>query len=100
MFMAFFFCTSMYVVAKPSMVFEEYKRSLLNDIRVVDANVKRGWTQEQFHHWLEQHNLSAAVAFGVKVTGAKMRSIGGFVTTVLGVILYFLLREELRDLLV
>ena len=46
----------------------------------MDTNIKRIWAQKHFNYWLL--DLSAAKAFGVKVTGARMRSIGGFVTTV------------------
>ncbi len=99
MFMTFFMVIGMYSVAKPSMAFETHKRELLNDIRIVDANVRRGWTQEQFHRWLDNHELSAARAFGVKMTGTLMRKAAGFVSTAIGVILYFLLREELRGVL-
>ena len=99
LFMTWFFCMSIYAVAKPSMSFERNKWDLLNDMRVVDANIKRGWTQDEFNQWLSQHELSAAVAFGVKITGTKMRSIGGVVASGLGIVLYVLLREELRGML-
>ena len=94
-----YFIQALHAAAKPNLSFERLKRELLNDVRVVDANVKRGWTKRELDEWLPAHAISAARAFGVRVTATRMRSVGGGFVTVLGLLLYFLLREELRGVL-
>ena len=77
------------------MVWEQQKIFLLNDAKVI-LNLK--FPKENFESWLNNHNANAARIFGTKLTFAKMRQTTGALTSVLGVVLYVLLREEFRRL--
>ena len=94
-----FFVVSLYGVAEPNLSFERYKAEILSDYRIIDANLKRGWTPDHFHNWLNSHSLSAGKAFGTKITAVRMRSVATAVTTTLGILLYFLLREDIQGML-
>ena len=54
--------------------------------------------KENFESWLNNHNANAARVFGTKLTFEKMRQATGALTSVFGVVLYLLLREEFRQL--
>ena len=60
--MSAYFIQALHAAAKPNLSFERLKRELLNDVRVVDANVKRGWTKRELDEWLSGHEVSAARA--------------------------------------
>ena len=45
------------------------------------------------------HSINASRAFGTKVTFEKMKQAAGVLTSVFGIVLYLLLREELRKYL-
>ena len=94
-----FFVFALYGVAEPNFSFERCKAEILSDYRVVDANLKRGWSPDDFSNWLNTHSLSAGKAFGSKITALRMRSVATAVTTTLGILLYVLLREDLRGML-
>ena len=85
----------LYALVKPNMVWEQQKIFLLNDAKVI-LNLK--FPKENFESWLNNHNANAARIFGTKLTFAKMRQTTGALTSVLGVVLYVLLREEFRRL--
>ena len=59
------------------------------------------WDQfrESFKEWLSNHNLNATKVFGTKVTFEKMKQAAGLFTSIVGIVLYVLLREELRGML-
>ena len=85
----------LYALAKPNMVWEQQKIFLLNDAKVI-LNLK--FPKENFESWLNNHNANAARVFGTKLTFTKMRQATGALTSVFGVVLYVLLREEFRRL--
>ena len=88
-------CQILYALAKPSRVWNRQKISLLNNAKVI-LNLK--FPRESFKEWLSLHNLNAAKIFGTKVTFEKMKQASGLLTSAIGIVLYFLLREELRGI--
>ena len=92
LFMWVMFANMLYALAKPNLVWEQQKILLLNDAKVV-LNSK--FPKENFESWLNNHNINAARIFGTKLTFVKMRQATGTLTSVFGVALYLLLREDL-----
>eukprot|EP00943_MAST-04B_sp_MAST-4B-sp1_P001763 g1763.t1 len=86
----------LYALAKPNMIWEEQKIALLNDAQVI-LNLK--FPRESFKEWLSLHNFNATKILGTKVTFEKMKQAAGLFTSVVGIVLYVLLREELRGML-
>ncbi len=76
------------------------KRRFLNDARVQQLVGAHGvYHFDRFDVWLEEHELSALRAFGVRVTLELQRSLASVLITTFVFGLYFILREELRGLL-
>ena len=95
-----FLSSSLYAVAKPNMVWEQQKVLLLNDAEVISAVIlKLKFPKENFESWLQLHNVNASRVFGTKVTFEKMKQAAGVITSAVGIILYLLLREELRGMI-
>ena len=86
----------LYAFAKPNMIWEQQKIALLNDAQVI-LNLK--FPRESFKEWLSLHNFNATKVFGTKVTFEKMKQAAGLFTSIVGIVLYILLREELRGML-
>ena len=86
----------LYAFAKPNMIWEQQKIALLNDAQVI-LNLK--FPRESFKEWLSLHNFNATKVFGTKVTFEKMKQAAGLFTSIVGIVLYVLLREELRGML-
>ena len=78
---------------------EHEKRRLLNDARISDLVGPRVYHWEKFDDWLEGHELSSSKAFGVRVTSRLLWNVGSLLVSAFAIVLYFLLREELRSLL-
>ena len=95
LFMWVMFSNTLYALAKPNMVWEQQKILLLNDAKVI-LNLK--FPKENFESWLDNHNINAARVFGTKLTFEKMRQATGALTSVFGVVLYLLLRDDLKGL--
>ena len=99
-FMWIFLSSTLYAIAKPNMIWEQQKVLLLNDAEVISAVIlKLKFPKENFESWLRLHNLNASRVFGTKVTFEKMKQAAGFITSAFGIILYLLLREELRGMI-
>ena len=94
-FEVLYVCQILYALAKPSRVWNRQKISLLNNAKVI-LNLK--FPRESFKEWLSLHDLNAAKIFGTKVTFEKMKQASGLLTSAIGIVLYFLLREELRGI--
>ena len=73
-----YFVKQLHGLANPSMIFDKYKRQLLNDAKVQQGKLRMGWTVEMFDDWMERHESNAMRAFGMKVTLDKMRQASGF----------------------
>ena len=91
-----YFVKQLYGLANPSMIFDKYKRQLLNDAKVQQGKLRIGWTVDMFDNWMERHESNAMRVFGMKVTLDKMRQASGFFASLVTIIMYFLLRDELR----
>ena len=94
--MFMFLYNTLYALAKPNLIWEQQKIRLFNDAEVV-LNMK--FPKENFETWLSRHDINASRAFGTKVTFEKMKQAAGVLTSVFGIVLYLLLREELRKYL-
>ena len=56
------------------------------------------WTLERWRVFMDNHVINSQVAFGVKVTVQRMRAVAGFVASAFFFVLYFILRDEVREL--
>ena len=93
-----FLTSSLYAIAKPNMVWEQQKVSLLNDPKVISCVLlKLKFPKENFESWLHLHNINASRAFGTKITFEKMKQAAGILTSGFGVALYLLLRQDLTS---
>ena len=73
---------------------------MLNDARVQGLLGANGvYNFERFDHWLAHHELSSQRAFGIRVTQHLQRSLGSLLLSSVAILLYFVLREEIRGLL-
>eukprot|EP00944_MAST-04C_sp_MAST-4C-sp1_P005283 g5283.t1 len=98
LFIFMFFSSSLYAIAKPNMVWEQQKILILNNPKVISAVLQKlKFPKENFESWLNLHNINASRAFGTKITFEKMKQAAGVLTSVFGVVMYLLLREELRS---
>jgi hypothetical protein len=70
----------------------------LNDAKIQQRLISRGWTPERFERFMDNHVINAQVVFGAKVTAARMRAVGGVAASAFALIFYFILREEVREL--
>jgi len=70
----------------------------LNDAKIQQRMISRGWTPERFERFMDNHVINAQVVFGAKVTAARMRAVGGVAASAFALIFYFILREEVREL--
>ena len=91
-------CGTMLAVAKPNMAWERNKIIFLNDPLVQRAIINIGW-EVRWDTWMAQHELNLARIFGVKLTVSRMRQVSSVLASGFTVVMYFLLREELRGLL-
>ena len=99
-FMWMFLSSTLYAIAKPNMIWEQQKILLLNDAEVISAVILQlKFPKENFESWLQLHNVNASRVFGTKVTFEKMKQAAGVITSAFGIILYLLLREELRGMI-
>ena len=96
LWMFIFLYNILYGLAKPNLIWEQQKILLFNDAEVI-LNMK--FPIENFETWLSRHDINASRAFGTKVTFEKMKQVAGVLTSAFGIVLYLLLREELRKYL-
>ena len=92
------FSVSFYGMAKVSMAWKKTEVRLLGSPQIHRAVVSLGWS-DRWRKWLHDHELNASRAFGTKITMDLMRRAGGSIMTVFTVLLYFLVREQLRSTL-
>ena len=84
-------------LAKPNIAGKR-KARLMNDPKIHRAIVQIGWS-ERWADWLQLHELNAGRAFGVKVTVTGMRRVSSAVASLFTIAMYFLLRQELNNML-
>ena len=84
----------------PNRHWESEKKRLLNDPRIQSlVGINGEYTFERFDTWLDGHELSALRAFGIPVTQRLTRSAGSVLVSTFAVVMYVVLREELRGLI-
>ena len=93
-----FLSATLSAVTKPNMNWANMTTRLMNDVRIQNLNIQL-ITGGRLEKWLSDHELSAARALGVKITVMKLQQAIGFVGSLLAVVFYFILRDELRELL-
>ena len=99
LFMMTFLITFLRAMTSPNYHWEREKKRLLNDARISNLVGPRVYQWDNFHVWLEGHELSAFKAFGIRVTSRLLRNAGSVLVSTFAIVLYVLLREELRGLL-
>ena len=92
-----FFAMTLSAATKPNIAWNQSITSMLFDARVQNINVKL--IQNRFQPWLDSHEINAARAFGVKVTVSRLRQSVSLVASVFALLMYFILREELRTMM-
>ena len=96
MFLGFFTMT-LSSVTKPNIAWNHAVTSMLYDARVQNLNVKL--VQNRFQPWLDSHEINASRAYGMKVTVRRLQRALTAVGSLFTVVMYFILREELRTML-
>ena len=92
------FLMSLHSLAQPNLAWETAKVEFLNDPRIQRAIVRIGWS-ERWGAWLKLHELNASRVYGIKLTTSTMRSVGSAIGSLFTIVMYFLLRNELRNML-
>ena len=101
-FAAFFqimFIVQLTGLTKVNMAWERGKARLLNDARIQLLRLNTVGVHGAFARWLQNHELNAARACGVKVTLKLLRSSAGAIASVFILASYLVLRENLSGLL-
>jgi hypothetical protein len=101
-FAAFFqvmFIVQLTGLTKVNMAWERSKARLLNDARIQLLRLNTVGVHGAFARWLQNHELNAARACGVKVTLKLLRSSAGAIGSVFILASYLVLRENLSGLL-
>lgn len=98
--MSGFFTLQLVAITSPNRHWEKEKNRLLNDVRLQSLLGANGlYKFERFDQWLAQHELSSQRAFGIRVTQRLQRSLGSILMSSVAILLYVVLREEVRGLL-
>jgi hypothetical protein len=92
---ASFICLTLYYLARVNLVWNSLCVQLLNDAMV---KYRMPWSLAVFEDFLSKHELNAQRAFGVKITVGRMRRVAAFLASGVTILLYVLLREEIRQL--
>eukprot|EP00946_MAST-07B_sp_MAST-7B-sp1_P003339 g3339.t1 len=96
--MVLVFIGVMHGMAKPNLMWERMKVRLLNNPRIQRVVARIGWA-DRWEAWLNLHELNASRAFGAKVTTNLMRKVGGSIASLFAIVVYLLLREQVRGML-
>ena len=77
-----------------------WKRTLLNDARIKDLVGNRQFIgPELWDEWLQGHELAATRVAGIRVTMRLLYQVGSAVISAMGLALYFLVRDSLKEFL-
>lgn len=91
---------SLRALTAPNFCWEKERKRLLNGARIQSlVGVNGEYNFERFDVWLSEHELKAQKAFGVQITQQLARRFGSLLVSTVAVLMYILLREELRALL-
>ena len=98
LFFTFFFIKILKGIANINMLWESKRLEYFNDARIQHSLILLNWTPERFKDFMNSHRINSQVAFGIRITEERMRRIASVVGSVFAIVLYFLLREEVRVL--
>ena len=96
LFLTFFFIQVLHAVASTNIFWNRLRLKHFNNAKIQQSLVALNWSPERFKDFMENHAINSQVAFGVKITVDRMSKIAGVVGSVIAIVLYFLLREEMR----
>ena len=83
-------------MANINLLWESLRLQYFNDAKIQHSLILLNWSPERFKDFMDNHIINSQVAFGVKITVDRMRRIASVLGSVFAIVLYFLLREELR----
>ena len=95
-----FFVMNLNSVTKPNRMWTSATVRLLNDARIQLLLLGKLGSNNRFEIWLDQHELAAVRGLGgIKITVNKLRQASGFVGSLFALVMYLVLREELRGMM-
>ena len=95
-----FFVMNLNSVTKPNRMWTSATVRLLNDARIQLLLLGKLGSNNRFEIWLDQHELAAVRGLGgIKITVNKLRQVSGFVGSLFALVMYLVLREELRGMM-
>jgi hypothetical protein len=75
-----------------------HKRLQLNDVRIKDlVGMRKFVGPELWDNWLQNHELAASRAAGIRVTMTRLYQVGSLVSSAVAFAIYFLVRNQLND---
>ena len=97
--LAWFAIRGLVAVTAPNTKWQKCCRELLTDARLKPRiHQIFGTHPEAWKQFLNDHELSAARLFGVRVTNKKLSEVSGLIGSVLTLILYFVVRQEINKM--
>ena len=93
---AFLFFKVLKSIANINLLWESLRLQYFNDAKIQHSLILLNWSPERFKDFMDNHIINSQVAFGLKITVDRMRRIASVLGSVFAIVLYFLLREELR----
>ena len=96
LFLTFFLLKILRGIADINILWESLRVQYFNDAKIHHSLIVLNWKPDLFKDFMDQHAINSQVAFGVKITAERMRKIAGVVASVFAIVLYFLLRQEIR----
>ena len=96
LWMTFFLLKILKDIASINILWESLRVQYFNDAKIHHSLIVLNWKPDLFKDFMDQHAINSQVAFGVKITAERMRKIAGVVASVFTIVLYFLLRQEIR----
>lgn len=93
----FYFGVALAVATKPNITWNREVTTMLYDAKVQNINIKL--IQNRFRPWLDSHEINATRALGFKVTAKRLMQSLSFVGSMFTLVMYLILREELRTVL-
>ena len=97
-FWAYYFVSNCRLAAYVNLKWNRLSLRYLNDAEIQQRLIAMKWTPERWRVFMDNHVINSQVAFGVKVTVQRMRAVAGFVASAFFFVLYFILRDEVREL--
>ena len=97
-FWAYYFVSNCRLAAYVNLKWNRLSLRYLNDAEIQQRLIAMKWTLERWRVFMDNHVINSQVAFGVKVTVQRMRAVAGFVASAFFFVLYFILRDEVREL--